>query len=126
MGFLSGELVAVAVGALFFVIPIAYIFYKNGENKFIFICSSLGVVALVQSAFSIISFALVWLNLSVLPSHYPEGAPDHMLPFLTVLELIGEYWYIALCALSFILYIICPVYLYKRYQIFGHGNQNSV
>lgn len=99
--------------------PVFYIYYKKGCNKLLFVCSNIGAVFILQTIFTVSILPIVIYNIFILPSQFPEGAPNYLHPILALTDWMANNWFMLLIIISFILYIVLPVFIYKRYNVFG-------
>ena len=105
------EMILLSFGLIF---PAAYIFYKGGNDKFLFIASCIGVLSIVEVLILIVLHPFMLLSLFILPQLDAYG-------YLNNIEyLISGGTWIAINAIGGIALLAIPltIAVYNKYEMF--------
>ena len=108
------ENILIIIGALFYISPIPYIFYKRGNNKFLFVSATIGAALLTEVILIVIALPLVWALNYIVPELWHYGINESTSFVLRASSFVNKYDYVLLPFLNIFLSVI----LYRKYEIF--------
>ncbi len=99
---------------LFVLFPLVYIFYKKGNNKFLFISSVIGASTVIEILLGIIIIPASIIFVFVVPSLESMGYANNIGPFMSLSYFIQKYY--IFCTSVF--HVLLSFLIYKRYELF--------
>ncbi|MGS2723073.1 hypothetical protein ACVBEJ_04955 [Porticoccus sp. GXU_MW_L64] len=104
-----------AVIVLSTLFPIVYIFYRQVENKLFFLSACIGVYCLIDVLLAVAAAPFALFLIKVIPQLAEQGQTVYLVPVMSFLGLVQEYWFFLSHPL---LAILLPLAIHRRYSLF--------
>jgi len=109
------DVILVSLSFIAFIYPVAYIFYKKGNCKFLFISSVLGAVIVTNILLVLMVTPIIIFVIYFLPSLDHLGYTENIYYLLVFFEFVDEYYFSVATWINAWLSFL----LYRKYELFN-------
>jgi hypothetical protein len=97
-----------------FVFPLPYVFYKRGENKFIYVSSVIGSSVIIEFLVLLVALPVIILLNFVFPQLEAVGLTKNIEFLITFSDIVGKYYFF----ITPFLHILMSFAIFRRYEFF--------